>query len=244
MPSEALMGKGIVRFLFAAIGVGALLPLRADEPAAAKSAALRSPEVPTEFRRLIRIPNFGKKPIAELVQHVKDESGVRIEMDVAGLERVNKQSIDRLRVQSAPFALPAAAYLEWAALQVNGTLQFRGHAARIVPGKADFLKYLSEPSAERLELAKNQLSLEKDIAGAPAKDIIEYFVERWELPILILPGPMNQPPATVLADKQCRLPAETKSLRAWLEFMAKQMGGQVVLKDEAFVIVPKESTKR
>ena len=238
------MGKAIARFFCAAIGVGALLPLQADEPAAGKSAALRSLEVPAEFRHLIRIPNFGEKSIAEFVQHVKDESGVRIEIDVAGLERVNKQSIDRLRVQSVPFALPAAGHLEWAALQVNGTLQFRGHSARIVPGEADFLKYLSEPSAERLELAKKQLRLEKDIAGAPAKDIIEYFVERWELPILIQPAQVNQPAATVLADKQCQLPAETKSLRAWLELMAKQMGSQVVLKEEAFVIVPKNSIKR
>lgn len=202
------------------------------------SASIASEPLPNEATQLIAPAELRGYSILGCLETLQKRKGIAISLDRAGLETVCKQNLREIKVYQIEFSLPLAAAVEYLAIQVHGTLRIRGKAMHIVAGDGDMLRFLSPPAKKDPIDLQKQLTIEKPIQSLPGCDIIDFVSEKLEMPILVAPEPFDCKPENTFHKRTCTLPNGTKELRAWLNSMALQMRGQIVMRQEAVVLAP------
>jgi hypothetical protein len=195
--------------------------------------------VPRAFAQGVRAPEMRGYSILGVLDTLAKRRKVLVVVDQFGLELLGKKKIRDVKVELVEFPLPLAAALEYVAVQIKGKLDFSGQFGRIVPGRGDLLRFLSPPTLDLLQAIKEPLNLVEPVNNAPGSDIIQFFIEKLDIPIA--PEPFDIPKRESFRQRNCRLSAGTKSLKDWLDEVANQMGGRILVRQEAIVIVPRNS---
>jgi hypothetical protein len=109
----------------------------------------------------------------------------------------------------------------------------------MIPGKARDLRALLTPAGRvTVDRLSQAVRLDKAIANAPANDIYEFFEDKYGLAIFVDEWAFRQAGKKGAGDVPCQLPAGMMTLAQWLEKVASQVGGVVVVGEETVLIVP------
>jgi hypothetical protein len=202
------------------------------------NAAIAHEPLPLEATQLVDPVDIRGYSILGCLETLLKRKNIVVTIDQASLEELIKQKLREIKVYQVEFPLPLAAAVEYLAIQVHGTLRIRGKSYHIVAGKGDILRFLSPPVKQAAFDFKKQLTIEKAIQALPVCDVIDFVSEKLEMPIMVAPEPFDCIPKDSFYKRSCTLPAETKELGRWLNNLALQIRGQVVMRKEAAILMP------
>jgi hypothetical protein len=211
--------------------------ITADQPA---PSAAQAP-MPKELTQLITLEDFHEMRLVQLLDRLTKRTGIRIDLDESGLEKLCKKPLKDVTIVPPPGSLPLGAAVEFVASQVHGTLRERNRRWRIVPGRADISRFVSPPTEATHKATQKMAEIERPIQGAPARDIVEFLSEKYERRIVIAPGTIENP--AKLGDKMCQLPVSKKSLIGLVRDVARQLQGEVQIYKEFILIAPPDRSQ-
>jgi hypothetical protein len=223
-------------FTFAALAC--VLQAFAADGVQPPSAAIAHEPLPNEATQFIDPVEIRGYSILGCLETLLKRKNIVVTIDQAGLEELSKKKLREIKVYQVEFPLPLAAAVEYLAIQVRGTLRIRGKSFHIVAGEGDVLRFLSPTAKKDPFDFKKQLRIEKSVEAVPACDIIDFFSQKLDTPIMVAPEPFDCSPNNLFHKRKCALPAGTKDLGAWLENLALQTRGRVVIRQEAAILVP------
>jgi hypothetical protein len=100
------------------------------------------------------------------------------------------------------------------------------------------LQFLSPPTSVVRNDLKKQVTIEKPIHDLPGCDILDFFGEKLEMRILLLPEQFDRKLEDSFRKRSCTLASGTKEAGAWIDSVLLQMRGRMVVRNEAIVVVP------
>src|SRR5262245_35743602 len=224
-----------------AAGLIALVMSFGEISAAQPTAMAVQAQIPKELTQQIALTDFREERLTQLLDRLVKKTGVHIGLDAPGLETLCKKSLKYMTIIPPPGSLPLGAALEFVASQIHGTLRERNRQWRIVPGRADITRFVSPPTEATHKATRRMVEIEKQIAGAAAKDIGEFFSEKYDIRIVVAPSPYDT--SAKFEDKQCNLPRCKKPLIELVNDVARQIGGDVRIYKELILIVPQDRSQ-
>jgi hypothetical protein len=198
--------------------------------------------LPKEMKQLLRFSEFRDRNAVDLIALLENRTKVKVHLDQTELERTCKKPLKDIPVIVSNARIPFAIGVELIANQIRGTLQENGNGWRIVPGPSHLTAMLT-PSTENKKRVYAQAAPIKAIEGAPADDIFEFLGEKYDLSIIIAPGPFDQAGGLLTGRKLCRLPPGQKSVINWVEDVAEQLGAEANAYEECILISRKPPRK-
>src|SRR5262245_36933712 len=103
-------------------------------------------QVPKELMQQVTLESFREERLVQLLERLPKRTGFRVGLDDAGLERICQRPLKDVTIVPPPGTLPLGAAVELIATQVHGTLRERNRQWRIVPGRVDISRFVSQPT--------------------------------------------------------------------------------------------------
>ena len=212
--------------------------------AAAKQPPRSFERAPTriELREMrVTLLDYHEDRLVKLLNVITEKKGIRIDLDRANLQKLCKKPLDELTIVVPPGSLPLGAAIELVANQVHGTLEEKAGRWSIVPGNPNFGQFLSGPTAEMQKAIGKVAEIEKLIESAPAKDIFDFFSEKYDVRIIAAGGFVEH--EARFGDKNCTLPVSKKPLIELVEDVARQLDGTIRIYKGLVLVVPRDRSK-
>src|SRR5262245_16526421 len=194
-------------------------------------------QVPKELMQPVTLESFREERLVQLLERLAKRTGFPIGLDDAGLEKLCKKPLKDVTIVPPPGELPIGAAVELVASQVHGTLREQNGRWRIVPGKSDISRFVPSDTAATRKAIQKMAEIEQPILDAPAKDIVEFLSEKYEMRIVIAPGPFDK--STKYGDQSCKLPVCKKPLIELVHDVARQIDGDVEVLKGLILIFPR-----
>jgi hypothetical protein len=192
-------------------------------------------------------------PLRDFLDYISEKYRVTVRLDEAGFKKagIDKARERHVRLPKLP-EVPLALLLEAAASQIGGTVRQSRGEITIAPGKREFTSILGPASDDLKKKLAAKIDISKPVENAPLHELIHFFSDQGGATIVVAewlfpatkPSNAGNPADNVaggmwrFSDVRYNLPAESRSLEKWLDFLATQIKGTVVARENVILIVP------